>query len=282
MATFDSGDIKLRLSGGTYNKDVSLCLGGGMSTENLVSAVNNLFGKTSKNDNLKGGKRYRCFYISNQSVSVLQDFKIWVEQDDDVLSSVSLAVGVKDERQNLTFSGEIFGGTFKLKYTRAIGGVSVVQSTDQITWASSPATTAANIQSALNDLTYLSDVTVSSSFVDGKIIFTVEFAGDDGGREQMPLEITNVLLVGNDISSAVKEVQKGSPINTTADSVGFENQPPNGLTFGHASEATAVTVGNLKYLDNFAVWLLKETSPLTTVGGQQIDSCDVKYDFTPS
>lgn len=95
------------------------------------------------------------------------------------IADVTLIVGT-DEIQDITFDAVPTGGTFQITYKS--------ETSAAIAWDDA----AVDIQTALNNLTGLSGVTVAGSFAAG---FTITFAGDDGKQPQTDLGITNDSLL---------------------------------------------------------------------------------------
>ena len=74
-------DIKFYLSGGYYNSEPSLSLGGETSSFQLVSGtLNGLFDRVDTSEATLGDVEYRCIYLRNTSQTrILLGAKIWIE-----------------------------------------------------------------------------------------------------------------------------------------------------------------------------------------------------------
>src|SRR5215212_11707085 len=74
-------DIKFYLSGGFYNSDPTLSLGGDISSFQLVSGTpNGLFDRVDTSEAELGDIEYRCVYLVNTSQTrKLLGTRIWIE-----------------------------------------------------------------------------------------------------------------------------------------------------------------------------------------------------------
>lgn len=262
---FNQSDIHYYLSGGPINKDVKKSIGGSPSNIEISNFLNNLFPKVSKDDIISGSTKYRCFYIFNEGLATLQNVTVSLESENN-LATIELGMDVSDEVQQILLSGSPVGGTFAIKYTAVVGGTEISQTTNNIQFIPDEATMSANIQTALNSLDLLSEVTVSAQNTVSYWIFTVTFGGIHGNRAQKPLEITNNQILG-DNNFNVKISTKGSPINAIAPNVGVEAQEPFGVDFG----STSVIIGTLDPLDGIAVWLRRTTPADLDLVGDEVD-----------
>lgn len=95
------------------------------------------------------------------------------------ISDVTLIAGT-DEIQDIDFDDVSTGGAFQITYK--------TETTASIAWDDN----AVAVQTALNNLTGLSGVTVTGDFTAG---FTITFAGNDGKQPQSALGITNNSLL---------------------------------------------------------------------------------------
>jgi hypothetical protein len=229
------------LSGGSSNTSTDNSLGGDPSNVPILNGLNNLFSPITKNSTI--GIDYRCFYIENTSTDTnLLDSVVSFT----VVGTANILIGatLQDEVQQIVLNGDIVGGTFALQY--------LTQSTSSIQWTPMLTTMATNIQNALNDLTYLSNVQVTAQRPSStQFIYIITFAGDDGNKNYLPLSIVNNQMLGIGVNFSITTVVSGSPINAVAPSIGFPNQAPNGVTF----VTTELTIGNLGPGDYFSLWL---------------------------
>ena len=243
---FSANQVIFLLSGGIGNTEPKNSLGGSPSLKIISSSVNNLFGRIGKENT------YRCFYVLNQSNYTIDTCTITLTQEQTNTGQISLGVESQNAKQKLKPSSTITGGDFKLKYTFA----NIIQETYSMSWDTS------SVETALNDLTYLSGAKVT-----GGSFFTVEFSGGDGGRAQTLLEVSENNLTGGSLS--VVGVQEGKPINAIAASIGFENQAPSSVQF-----SSKVIVNSLQPSDSFPLWLKR------TVGadfGNEQEECNVDF-----
>lgn len=263
-------DVGYLLSGGGTNTNPNNSLGGLPSSVEVKTGINTLFSQVTETEATSGGTRYRCIYISNNSSSDFFNTRNTVEQPEDSLSGMQIGSYLANEVQLISIFGDPTGGTFKLKYTITVGGVTIIQTTDTITWDSDQEVTSENIRGALNLLTYLSDVIVTATSVTDGYGYTVEFAGDDGNRAQNILEMVDFGVTGatsNDISRVVS----GGPVNQVAANVGFENQPPFDVSFD-----AVVQVGLLRSGDVYGLWIRRITPALTGGSTQTVNEATLQ------
>lgn len=261
--------IDFFLSGGLANVDGNQSLGGLPSNQAYLPGTNTLFAQVTSTEAQNGGEVYRCIYGSANSTEDLTNCSVDVSQNTE-FSSMYIGFELADEVQLIEFSGTPTGGTFTLKYSVLVNNVTVVQETYPITY-STLATTAADIQNALNDLTYLSTTLVEGQSPSS---FQVTFADEDGYRAQILLEVTNFAVTGSS-GATVSQVKAGGPKNAIATNIGFENQPPFGVTFSLDS----TELGTLRPGDVFAVWLRRSTPAGTIAASSFVDSAQVTVDF---
>lgn len=134
-------------------------------------------------------------------------------------SAVTLVAGA-DEVQKINFSATPTNGSFAIKYFD--------QETSLLGFGSS----ASNVQTALQALTGLTDVTVTGSFASG---FTVTFGGLDGKQNQPTLLITQNTLVDNvtPVAVSVAVLTEGVPQGQgvmVSQNTGVLNAPRGSLT----------------------------------------------------
>jgi len=235
--------------------------------------MDTLFPPVTKDEALTGSVTYRCFYVTNDGMDTLQTVNCYLEQGDNI-SDTRLGANLATEIQQIILSGDPIGGTFRLTYTAVIGGSAVSQETYDITFDPDPDTMANNIQTALNDLTHLSEVTATAQFTDAWR-YNVTFGGVHSNRLQRLLEVTNNAVTGGVFT--VASLVKGSPINAIAPSIGFDNQPPNGVAF--VAQSAIITIGDILSLDGFSLWL-KRTTPAVQVNGTEQDHITVNVAFS--
>ena len=242
-----SSDIKLLLSGGVFNTDPNLSLGGESSTQELIGVINNLFDDISDEENEDGRIDFRCIYVLNENLT-----DTWVEVQAQILSqveggaSVELGISSITEQQNITLTGTSSGGSFTISYEG--DNVVVAYDADLATWAS-------NLQAGLNGLSSLSGVAVSASESGSIIKFEIAFEGDDDNRNH-----DLIVLVINAITGSptidIEEVQAGAPINSVAPDIGaFDTTPPTGVEFSSG----VLSIGDLRGGEDFPLWVKRTT-----------------------
>lgn len=265
--------IKFYLSGGTNNSDSSLSIGGLPSTYPAPVGLNAIFNKVSKDELTNGSLLYRCIYIKNDSNSNIEDINFDVVQPE-LRTNFSYGFDLFNEIQTLTFSGTPLSGTFELVYQTIINNLIVSQNTYPITYDSSFVVTAANIQNALNDLTYLDTVSVSGTNQNN---FQVTFENKDGFRSQQLLGVSNFNVLGS-TGIIFNRVVSGSPINQVAVNVGFENQSPQNVSFTNST----LSLPAFRPGDSAGIWLRRGV-PSGTVGTtQDTDTAKILVSFNGS
>jgi hypothetical protein len=275
---FQAGDLKYYLSGGIANRKQEKSLGGLPSNHEVLDIVDNLFGKVRKEELGFGSELYRCMYIVNTGESTIQNVKVWISQNEK-LSLLSIGVTKAIETQSIIFKG-VSGGTFSLKYTTNINGIPVEQETMPITFVEDETTLSTNIQTALNALTYLGEVSVSTTFLDDQWESVVSFEGVHSYRYHSVLEFGSNSLTGTDLITKITIITQGSPVNTVATNIGFENQSPADVTFSTPDQSSAIEVGTLGPLDGFAVWFKRTTPSNLETSFGLLDSATLKIGAT--
>jgi hypothetical protein len=265
-------DIAYYLSGGSFNTETSKSLGGLPSNVLISDTIGNLFSQVTSTQIKNGSSIYRCFYVFNESSFTLENTRIWLDSAA-TLSQTSVGVGIATEVQQITILGDVVGGTFTLQYTGNVSGIPVMQTTQAITFTPNATQMSQNIQSALNNLTLLGQVTVSATF-DGAWQYFITFGGIHDHRYHNVLVVASNNLLGfGTLSMQVSIVTPGDPINATAEDVGFENQSPTGVEFvSDSSDNNPIVIGTLDPLDGFAVWLLRTTQASLDPGESDVDS----------
>lgn len=273
---FYTSDVKFYLSGGLANRSASASLGGLPSGEEVGDSLNNLFGKVSKDEINNGSTAFRCIYIVNHGSETMYSVSLWIEPNDDYLSSSYVGIGFATEIQKIVLSGIPTSGTFTLRYTDAVNGVQVSQETNPITFSSDATTMASNIQTALNALELLGEVSVSVN-QDSDWNYHITFGGMHDNRYHQLLEVTNNEIIGTDINFTVSITTSGSPINATATNVGESNQPPVGISFSQPfSQDGSIEVGTLEPLDTFSVWFKRVVTAGVVVTSTSVDTDMIK------
>jgi hypothetical protein len=272
---FDSNDLKYYLSGGTANRSPDLSLGGSISTEPVNDLTGNLFSQITKTQAESGSTTYRCMYVVNEGDETLYNVEVYVDQED-AISTLYIGLHKQIEVQKIILTGSPIGGTFRLRYLINIDGIQVSQETNDIQFIPDLTQVASNVQTALNDLTYLSDVSVVAQYVDSAWVFMVTFNGTHAYREHKQLQIATNNVLGENIGLVIQTVTEGGPVNTTAVDIGFENQAPTGINFNLHTADDTLAVGTLFPLDGFAIWLKRVTESDTIGTTEDIDNAVLK------
>lgn len=251
-------DIVLLLSGGAANQLPSLSLGGAPSNTKLVQSVNNLF--SPLNSNTIPGNDYRCIYVlNNHPMASFMDVLVWMTD----LNNGIAALGVvqADEIQQIILTGTTLGGTFALQYTFVSGQDELQETTAAIQWVPQLDLMSDNIANALNSLSLLNGVEVTATNpTSNEYIYTIEFGGIDGNRQQETLAVVNNNLIGNP-QFQITRVRSGSPINNITTFIGFANQPPTNISFISPFTALdAIPIGTLSPGDFFPLWIQRTIS----------------------
>lgn len=99
MATIESTDIKIYLSGGSTNTDPNDSIGGAMSSTQLVDDnLHNLFAKVSASEASTGSTKYRGIYVKNENghTLTLTDAIAFIESQS-TSTDTSIEVAVANE-----------------------------------------------------------------------------------------------------------------------------------------------------------------------------------------
>ncbi len=271
---FNIADLSYHLSGGDANNLPAMSLGGSPSTTLVKDDVNTLFSTVSKVAMRDGGSSYRCMYIFNQSDYTIENVRLFIDQFNPI-STLRLGLSIRTAVQKIVLGGDPTDGHFTLTYTVNVSGVTTIQTTNNINFDIDVNVIAENIQDRLNELDYLSGVSVAGSTLDGDRVFLVSFAGDENFRYHQPLVVASNDLIGFTTSIEITVVEGGSPVNAIATSIGHDNQVPSDVGFFDATDAgSSVLVGRLETLDGFALWLERNT-PSGTAATDQTDEASI-------
>lgn len=254
--TTTADDITVVLSGGTTNINPNLSLGGLPSATPIATAtLNNLFDDVTSDETDEGHEDYRCIYFFNDGDTTVYDVEVWISDDFDEGATMEIGVEYHDESQRLTLSdGPVTGGYIRLSY-------------DDIefnsNYNSSLSDWAETLETSLNGLGVLQDVSITAAFVNvdspqDTIIFDINFISKDGKRNHPTIEVVdNQLLPAG--SHTVETPQQGFPVNTIASEIGFETTPPGGVGFFAATEISPVTFPYLATGEGFPLWIKRVT-----------------------
>lgn len=257
----NNSDIKFYHSGGGFNCNPQLDLGGTISSCLVADGLNGLFDDIGSVQSRNGLIDYRCFYIKNTHADEsLRNAIMYIDSERSGGSFIDLGVTVRDEIQTITVTGPYppnEGETMTLEVPN-YGQFTVKYHINRTIWQG-------NFQSEIRGLDGLNDVIVSIAGVIGaptQITFTVKFTGDAGSRDLDLITLVSNGMTGTSV--AFNEMQKGSPINTTACGIGSVINSPACVNFSYPLRGNPVVLGALKPDDAFPVWV-RRTTPENTL-----------------
>lgn len=257
MAIISSSDITYNLSGGASNSDPDASLGGDIS--NFTISLERLFDNVTPDETLEGLTEYRCIYIKNNStIASLYNSEIYISYK--VTSDVLVYLGFessKNERQtiNVTSDVSITGGYITIDYEDANGDTHSVNAN----WNANDSIWASNIESALNSIVGLEDVTVT---VTGTQEFEVNFVGRSSKRYHNILNTEdNLIYPSGTVTINVEKNVSGTPINTTSDTIDVEATTPNGINFNYYTISNTYSIGNLLPSEYVPMWIKRVVPP---------------------
>lgn len=262
-------DIKLVLSGGTYNSDPNASLGGDPSLRVVWGTTNNLFDDVTSDEAAEGYVDYRCIYaVNNSEDSAFYSTRVYIEDQVADGSTVEVGIAMETDVQQIIISGIAEGGSFTVQYE---------DETAVVAWDLDLAQWAVNLQNALNGLDALTDtvVSVNSYRNDGSSrdltrVFEIQFLGVDNYRYHPIL-----VLAANNISPAppiieIYKTKNGCPINSIAADIEVETTAPYGIDFTTPTNEDPILVGTMQAGDSFPIWIKRTTpaaaEPLATDG----------------
>ena len=266
-------DIQFQYSGGLFNEDPQLSLGGLMSPLAIHSgSLENLFGNIDDTGDFLYENEYRAIYVLNTHTSeTLYNIDVWTEdtQTDVWGTDIKLGIPLEVEVQRITIfdADKITGGSFTLKF----GDNTLIIEWDGVSG------TGDNIEQAIIVLPNLWDTTVTATTSGTSAMYDVTF----GGTGRNKLYPTFVILANNLTSTIgvpdilVSVVQQGSPINSIAVDVGSSNNAPVGVIFTGTSAGSPISVGSLGPGRSFFIWI-KRIIPSTITEDYMTDSFTLK------
>lgn len=248
--------IDFFLSGGLGNSDPNLALGGAKSNIPILVGLNNLFSDITSEDSDRGLVDYRCFYIMNTGGSTMKNASAYVSDQKPLGSDVIIGVAKRPEVQrinvnNTITSGDIVFGFGSSSFTAA--------------WPGNISGFATNIQAGFASIG--KSVTVTTTIpANFSTAYVITFEGDDANINQPLLKVqTNSLSGGGTLTIKVttKKATAGSPINSTADSIGTSSNSPYGVNFTETSSSNKLLIGDLAPGDFVPIWAKRTTAPGT-------------------
>lgn len=250
--TIASNDISYVYSGGFSNNNAAASIGGEPSTTLIQGVVNNLFDDIGKERSLTGSIDYRCFYVINTSVvDSLFNAEFYINSQVSGGSTIAIGVEQATDVQRLVISGNVTGGSMDLSYDG---------DTFTVSFHPTLASWGQNLQNAMNSLSSLSGVIVSTSQIGTTKFFEIRFEGNDDLRNHDLVVIEDLSgLNGTGISGNIGKLQEGAPINAVAQEIGNDETIPFGVTFSAHPSSNPILLGEFKPMDAVAIWVQRTT-----------------------
>jgi len=258
--TTSASNIAVVLSGGGANLNPNLSLGGDPSSTPVASAsLNNLFADLSPSQTLDGREDYRCIYFFNDGDTAIFNIALWVSTNLASPSTVvELGINDQNERQRLTITGGVSGGSLTLDYDGH--NFTTNYQVDLAAWATALQEGLLGLMDGDNAIFH--DVTVIASNAGSTVIFDVLFAGLDAQRSFDLLTVASNDLTP-DVSVVISKQVIGAPINSIAPEIDLDTTPPGGVGFFVPSEQSPITLPVLYADDGFPLWV-KRVTPANT------------------
>lgn len=278
----DSGCIAFKHSAGPINCDPCQDLGGPISVCDISTGLDNLFHSIGPKLSRKGHEDYRCFYIQNvHDTFTLRNVLIYFEglgrQVPGKRSGAYHAIGVtlRDEVQQITVTGPLpplEGQYFELMVPGYSPSFNVFYDPNITKWVG-------NFQTAIRGVEGMPEVvvTVGEGDVVGaptNVTFTINYGGHDsrarntGGHKGVDdharwnqaakHQIDLITVVTNTLSNVVvvpSTVTDGSPVMTTAVTIGSEITPPAGIVFDYYFRGNPIRIGDLRPGEYLPIWI---------------------------
>lgn len=256
-------DIIFTFSGGEENNNPLLSLGGGRSAYPVIGTT--IFADIKEAEAASGLTDYRCVYVSNYNEnSTLYDAKIYFESQVANGAFMYLGFDFLNERQDLKITqyGTITSGTFDINYTYINNSGDVTTATFSINYDPIFTNMADSIQSALNSVPHLENVTVSIANIPAiqEVSFQIEFKGAAGNRFHDLITLSNISFYGLSGTITITRVVAGGPVNRIADEVENILVNPVDIVFNTYTSLSSASIGDLRPLDFFPVWI-KRVAP---------------------
>lgn len=260
-------DFNYFYSGGLTNSDPNQSLGGEISSS---QAASNLFDDFKPEETLTGSEEYRCIYVVNALSSPLRNVNLWLSAFPASSSLVLAGIEEADDTQFVNISERVGVGTLTL----GIGSQSFTVSAD-------PDLTqfGQNFQDSIIANTSFEEVIVEDNAIGTTIQFKVTFTGIDGKRRQEALTLINNNLSGSPIVSIDRGII-GSPIDSVAESISNEKEPPISPTFVPTTKSSPIVIPILNGYEGFPLWFKRiiEESPQAT----ENDGFTLNIDSSPN
>ena len=224
-------------------------LGGDPTNCKITSTINNLFESLTTEQAQEGRVDFKCFYIFNDSYTdTLPGIDIYFDNQLDGNPELSMGINISNDVQQITIAASVASsvGHMVLGFDTLLTG--------NINNTSSVGVFATNIQTQLNNLETLSNVSVVGQDFTSYQVYTITFSGQDGNRYQPIITLNTNSLLGSPAIEIAKLVN-GSPINSIAPVIVSPLDPPAGINFTSSSAVDRIALNVLKSLDGFPVWV---------------------------
>jgi len=268
-------DIELRYSGGLFNNDPLLSIGGSIAQIAIEdNTLDNLFDSNPERETDVQYRDFRAIYvINNNTEDIIYDVLVYISKPVQEPSEILMGVIRHNEIQTISFVdfADITSGSFTLKLGNYI--------TNEIAWDSDTDVFGANIQSAIRNIPGMIDVEVYSPTIAGDAVsYPIYFEGDASNKLQPTLSVnTNQLAAaGQPATITIAVSQAGSPINDVAVHVAFRNNPPAGVSFIETSPVLSVNIGTLRPGEYFPIWL-QRTIPAANLASQPVSEDSFEF-----
>jgi alpha-tubulin suppressor-like RCC1 family protein len=254
-----ASDIIYLFSGGPANTIPSKSLGGSPSSYEVSISINNLFDDFPIDKTTETTENYRCVYVYNKSSSeTFKNAKIYLDGILDNPNQLQIGMRINNEIQKLNVSGGMpANGQINIK----IGS----ETTGDISYSGTFSDFGSAIEQAINSIPSGNyKVKVLSSQTNSNQTFQINFLDPYGKRSQSPMQIiSNTLktLSGTSLTTQVSILSVGNPINAITPSISKDTTKPNTINFRSTSLNNTFSLGNLKPLDYFAVWIKRTITP---------------------
>lgn len=247
-------DIVFVLSGGSSNTDPNRSLGGDPSNQIITGGLNNLFSNISESEAVSGKIDFRCLYVFNQNaVDSLFNVKAFIGSEGEGGSTIKIGVLNATERQTITITNLVTGGTFTLRYGSQ--DVIVNYDPDLAAWTN-------NLRAALNTIPdFAGGVSIQTIQTINQVTFVVSFEGLGDNHSYSLLTLIANNLTGLSPTIVIARQQSGSPINSIPTALDSESVIPNGVFFDSYGSSNPLFVGILGPGEGFPLWVKRTTVP---------------------
>lgn len=265
-----ANDLVIVLTGGNSNTSPNLSLGGDPSSQPLIGVLNNLFDNVSAAEAEAGRVDHRCVYIfNNNSNDTMYDMQYYIESEVAGGANIQTGISKKNEKQKITITGPVTGGSYEISYTPPGEEDPVVET---VSFNADTATWAINLENAINAIPTL-DVSVSAGGTFENWIFTITFT-DYRSHDLLDLDVSGLTGTGT-ITGDITRTVVGAPVNSIPPELESETTPPNGINFTDALTA----IGPLYPEEGFPLWI-QRTVPEGTEAVAE-DGFNIRITFVP-